>query len=115
MVVEVGDLHDPCEPSGRARRVRDPAHVDVVGLVRGVGQQLQGVQLDRGEALVSQLAARGGTELEQVVEKCRGLGVWRDSRRDPREMVDDRIAEAVALAFMGLAGDAVCGRGFHGP
>jgi hypothetical protein len=37
------------------------------------------------------------------------------SGRDPREMVDARIAEAVALAFMCLAGDAARGRGFHGP
>jgi hypothetical protein len=34
------------------------------------------------------------------MEKCRGLGVWGDSGRDPRKMADDRIAEAVALAFV---------------
>ena len=115
MVVEVSELHDPREPSRRAWRIRDPAHVDLVGLAWRVGQKLEGFQLGRGEALAPQLTGRGGTELEQVVEKCRGLSVWGDSGRDPLEMVDDRIAEAVALAFMGLAGDAARGRGFHGP
>jgi hypothetical protein len=49
------------------------------------------------------------------VEKCRGLRVCRDGGRDPREMVDDRIAEAVALAFVVLTGNAVSDSGVHGP
>ena len=52
-----------------------PAHVGLVGLAWNVGQKLQGVQLNRGEAPVPQPPARGGTELEQVVQQCRGLGV----------------------------------------
>ena len=41
-------------------------------------------------------------------------GVRRDSGRDPREMVDERIAEAVALAFVFLTGNGVRERGVHG-
>jgi hypothetical protein len=114
MVVEVSELHAAREPTRRPRRLRDPAHVGLVGLAWSVRQKLQGVQLNTGEALVCQPSARGGTELKQVVEKCRGVGVWRDSGRDPREMVDDRIAEAVALAFVFLTGNGVRERGVHG-
>ena len=97
MVLEVGELHDPREPSRRSWRVRDPADVDLVGLARSVRQQLQGLQLGTSEALAAQLPARGGTELEQVVEQRRGAGVCRDSGRDPLDVIDHRIAEAVAL------------------
>ena len=48
LVGEVSELHDAREPSRRPGRLRDPAHVDLVGLPWSVGQKLQGVQLDRG-------------------------------------------------------------------
>ena len=115
VVVEVSELHDARESSRRPRRCRDAAHVDLVWLTCNVGQELQGLHLNKREALVWQPPARVGTELEQVVEQCRGLRVCRDSGRDPRKMLDDRIAEAVALAFVGLTGNAVSDCGVHSP
>lgn len=113
MIVEVCELDDPREPSRRSRRNRDAAYVELVGLVSDVRQKLQGVQLNTGQAPALQLHVRDGTELEQVVEECGRPGVWRDSRRDPREMVDDRIAKAGALTFKCLTGNAVGDRGVH--
>jgi hypothetical protein len=63
VVFEVGQLHDPGEPSRRSRRVRDPADVQLVGLLRGVRQKLERLPLGRREALAAQLPLRGGTEL----------------------------------------------------
>ena len=59
--------------------------------------------------------ARGRTDLEQVMEHGRGAGVWGDRGRDPLEMVDDTIAEAVALTSMVLTSDSMRDLGFHGP
>ena len=49
------------------------------------------------------------------MEQSRGAGVRGDRGRDPLEVIDDRIAEAVALTYMVLTGDWVRDLGFHGP
>jgi hypothetical protein len=115
IVLEVGELHDPREPPRRSWRVRDPAYVDLVGLARSVRQQLQGLLFGSSEALPAQLPARGGAELEEVVQQRRGPGVCRDGGHDPLDVIDHRIAEAVALTDMVLTGDCVGDLGFHGP
>ena len=114
MVLEIGELHGPREPSGWSWRVRDPADVGLVGLARSVRQKLQGLQLGTSEAFVAQPPADGGAALEQVVEQGRGAGVWGDGGRDPLEVVDYAVAKAVALTFMVSAGDCVRDSGFHG-
>jgi hypothetical protein len=115
MVLEIGELHGPREPSRWPWRIRDPAYVGLVGLARSVRQQLQGLQFGISEAFAAQSPADGGAEFEQVVEEGRGAGVWRDSGRDPFDVVDYAVAKAVALTFMVSAGDCVRDRGFHGP
>jgi hypothetical protein len=49
MVLEVSELHDPREPSGRPWCIRDPAHVDLVGFAWSVRQKLQGLQFGTNE------------------------------------------------------------------
>ena len=51
MVLEIGELHDPREPSRRSWRICDPAYVRLVVLARTVRQQLQGLLLGTSEAL----------------------------------------------------------------
>ena len=102
MVLEVSELHDPREPSRRPWRVRGPAHIDLVGLARNVPQKLKRLQLGSSEVRAAELPARGGTELEQVVQQSCGAGVWGDSGRDPLDVIDHLIAEAVALTPHGV-------------
>ena len=115
MILKVGELHDPGERAGRPWRVRDPTDVDLVRLARSVRQQLQGRQLNIGEALAAQPPTDGGTALEQVVEQGRGARVRRDGGRDPLDVVDHRIAEAIALTHVVSTGDCVRDLRFHGP
>src|SRR5450755_4132572 len=115
MVLEVGELHGPREPSRWSWRVRDPLYVGLVGLARSMRQKLQGVQFGTSDPVAAQLPARGGAELEQVVQQGRSAGVWRDGGRDPLDVVDDAIAKTVALTFMVSADDCVRDQGFHDP
>ena len=115
MVLGIGELHGPREPSGWSWSVRDVAYVRLVGLVRTVRQKLQGLQFGTSEAFADQPPADGGAALGQVVEQGHGAGVWRDGGRDPFDVLDHAVAEAVALTFMVSAGDSVRDRGFHGP
>ena len=115
VVFEVGELDGPREPPRWSRRVRDSAYVGLVGLARSVGQKLQGLQFGSSEALAAQPPVDGRAELEQVVEQSRGASVWRDRGRDPLDVIDYAVAEAVALTFVITDGDCVRDRGFHGP
>src|SRR5450631_3867269 len=116
MVLEVGELHRPREPSRWSWRIRDPADVGLVGLARSVRQKLQGLKFGTSEVVfAAQPPADGGAALEQLVQQGRGAGVRRDSGRDPLDVVDDAVVKAVALTFMVSAGDCVRDRGFHGP
>ena len=49
------------------------------------------------------------------MEQRRGARVRRDSGRDPLDVIDYRIAEAVALTHMVSTGDCVRDLRFHGP
>jgi hypothetical protein len=75
MVLEVGDLHDPREPSRWSWRVRDPADVGLIGLTRSVRQKLQSLQFGTSEAFAAEPPADGRAELKQVVEQGRGAGL----------------------------------------
>ena len=115
MVLEVSELHDPREPSRRPWRIRDPAYVDLVGLAASVPQKLQGLQFGTSEAVAAQPPADGRTELEQVVQQGRGARVWRNSGRDPLDVIDHGIAKAVALTYMVSPRDLVRDLRLHSP
>jgi hypothetical protein len=114
MILEVSEFHHPREPSRQSWRIGDPTHIYLVGLARSVPQHLKGLQLGPTEALGAQLPADGRTALEEVVQQGRGAGVRGDSGRDPLDVIDDRIAKAVALTYMALTSDCVREREFHG-
>jgi hypothetical protein len=97
MVVEVGELHDPCQVACGPGRIRDPSHVDLVRLGRSVSEELQSAQFDVGEASPPELPSLDGTQLEQVMEPCRGPRARGDRGRDPLDVLYDWVPKAVAL------------------
>jgi hypothetical protein len=107
MVIEIGNLHDPRQAACGPWRIHDASYVCVVGLTGSVREKLQGSQFDVREAVPAKFSALGWTQLEQVMEPCRGASVRGDCRRDARHMLDDWLTKAVALAHMSTTSQSV--------
>lgn len=107
MVVEIGQLDDPCQVASRPGRLGDPPDIALVRLLGSVREQLQGGQFDARQAMPYELASRGETKLEQVMQPCYDAGLRGDRGRDTLHMLDDGFTEAGVLAHMAAASQPV--------
>ena len=113
VVVQVGELDGARELARRAVGARDPQDVLLVGLGVSAGQELQGSELDLGEALPDELRGSDGRVLEDVVQEGDRARLRRHGGGHPLDMVDERGARPVAHAEEAVVGDATRRRSLH--